>query len=109
MSISCAPTYLVKESTTTGGTFGTTLVTTVINSVGAVTYTWTSVIESGDGSIGIASPAASSTTVSYNGLSYNGATVNGTVTCTVVDSIGQTAFVNVSVSATRTSGGGVTP
>jgi hypothetical protein len=108
ISVSCSPTFLGSTISTAGGLVGT-LVVTATGGVGTLSYQWTKGSVEGSGNIIIETDTLATTNINCSGLGYAGAYAQTTVTCTITDSRGTTAFVNVSVGATRTSGGGIPP
>lgn len=108
LSVIGSPTsYDVGVATSLGNTAAFTM--TPSGGVAPYTYSWTIDAIGGDGLLTVTSPSAASTVLHYSDLAYNGSSVSGTLTGVVTDGLGATAFVNISTSVTRTSGGGIPP
>ena len=65
------------------------------------TYSWTLLSQSGDGTVSVDTPTASSTSLDYTGLVSTGQYVDYSFQCTVLDSFGATAYSIVSGSVNR--------
>jgi hypothetical protein len=96
LNATASPTSLSAEVFTATGTPSTSVSALPSGGSGGYTYSWAMV--SGGTNIGINSPSSQSTTFSLQGTVSQGTTYTGTAQCTVQDSSGHTATVNVSIN-----------